>query len=233
MIPPGSVKICSLRKPEHGLWAVAAGANLVGLIFVDGRSRYVDPGIAAEIADAVRGAGSQTIVTGVFDAAAGEASAAFVDRVNRIAERVGLDLLQIHRLPEPEVLDHLERPVLLTLSPAPGSTAADIGAQLAQFTDRPKPPVAFTIDGFAPGKVGGTGETANWALVRALGERWPVVLAGGLRPDNVAAAIEQARPLAVDVSGGVERDGAKNRVKIEQFVSAARRAFAAAAPIIA
>jgi phosphoribosylanthranilate isomerase len=201
---------------------------LIGLIFVEGRSRYVQPSLAASIAANARDAGRPLLVTGVFDARPDESFRGFAERVNRIADLTGLDLIQIHRLPEGCTLDALERPVLLALSPGPGEGGGALASTMARYARSSAPPIGFTIDGHAPDRVGGTGVPADWRLVRRLGAQWPVVLAGGLTPDNVVSAVHAAAPLAVDVSGGVETDGVKDREKIERFVTNAKRAFAEA-----
>jgi phosphoribosylanthranilate isomerase len=82
--------------------------------------------------------------------------------------------------------------------------------------------VRLLLDTYRPGDYGGTGETADWSLAAGIAERLPLILAGGLNPGNVGAAIEQVSPWAVDVSSGVERDGVKDNVLIREFISAAR-----------
>jgi phosphoribosylanthranilate isomerase len=81
------------------------------------------------------------------------------------------------------------------------------------------------IDAAVPGIYGGSGHTANWDLAAKLAERYPVILAGGLNPANVAGAIDRVRPMGVDVSSGVEQDGRKHDQLIAAFVESSARAF--------
>ena len=82
---------------------------------------------------------------------------------------------------------------------------------------------AFLLDAAAPGQFGGSGQVADWTMARVLARRWPLLLAGGLRPDNVAAAVEAVRPWGVDVASGVESGpGRKDPAKMRAFVEAAR-----------
>jgi phosphoribosylanthranilate isomerase len=88
-------------------------------------------------------------------------------------------------------------------------------------SDPPRP--AFLLDAAAQGQFGGSGRVADWDMARVLARRWPLLLAGGLRPDNVAAAVEVVRPWGVDVASGVEiSPGRKDAAKMRAFVEAAR-----------
>jgi phosphoribosylanthranilate isomerase len=85
--------------------------------------------------------------------------------------------------------------------------------------------LGILVDGYAEESAGGTGVRADWRLAAEIGATFPIILAGGLDPDNVGAAIRQVRPLGVDVSSGVEIDGVKDASRIEAFIRAARTAF--------
>ncbi|MDI3339863.1 MAG: phosphoribosylanthranilate isomerase [Sphaerobacter sp.] len=219
----GLVKICSLGRPADARAAVAAGADLVGLIFAPAR-RQVTPEAAAAILAALRsGPGPAPRAVGVF-----------VDedpaRINTLAARLALDLVQLSGDEPPATLAALDRPALKTLRLPPG-TDRDAARRLAErYLAAPVPPVALIVEGWVRGAAGGTGHLADWDLAAALAREYPVILAGGLRPDNVAAAIRTVRPRGVDVSSGVEVPGAVGRKdpdRIRAFVAAARAAFAA------
>jgi phosphoribosylanthranilate isomerase len=98
-------------------------------------------------------------------------------------------------------------------------------AEIGRYHSSPQPPLAILVDGYAEEFAGGTGVRADWRLAAEIGASFPIILAGGLEPENVGTAIRQVRPLGVDVSSGVEIDGEKSSGRIEEFIRAARRAF--------
>lgn len=204
------VKICGLREVEHVAAAVEAGADLIGFIFYPRVRRYVDPHLVKEMLDAVpRG---QTRAVGVF-----------VDedphRVNAIAELCGLDLVQLSGNESPAVCRAIRVPALKTIHVARAIEREQVG----RFRDLV---YALHLDTARSGQFGGTGEAFDWTVARDLDVGMPVLLAGGLAPDNVAQAIETARPWGVDVSSGVEVDGRKDSERIRAFIGAARGALA-------
>lgn len=216
-IEPGTVKICGLREPADAVAAAVAGADLLGFIFAPTR-RYVSPEAARACIAAARAAdaGRRIRAVGVFvDASAAE--------INATADRADLDLVQLSGDEPPELVNQIDHPVLRALRPEPGATADGIVSHLAPF-GRSRP-AAFLLDGFHAGAYGGMGVRADWSLAAALAPSLPMLLAGGLRPENVADAIASVRPLGVDVSSGVETDGIKNAVLIAAFVRAAKAAF--------
>lgn len=219
LIVPGSVKICGLRTPEHTVAAVEAGADLLGFNFAATR-RYVAPADARLMVAAARAAGRAILAVGVFvDAPA--------DEMNMIADEVGLDLVQLSGDEPSEVIAAIHRPVIRALRPVPGTSAASVLAGILRMGS--VRPAAYLLDGFHAGLFGGTGVRADWTLASGLAQDVPMLLAGGLNPENVAEAIGIARPLGVDVASGVERDGIKDATLIAGFVGAAKAAFEAAA----
>jgi phosphoribosylanthranilate isomerase len=215
------IKVCGLREPVHAVAAVEAGADLIGFVFAPGRRR-VTAGEAALAIAAARGAvrSRRVLAVGVFvDAPAEE--------MNRAADEADLDLFQLHGDEEPALLARLNRPAIKALRPRPGDAAASVAARVARFATAPRPPAAYLIDGWDPAAHGGTGVRADWALVGAVAAQAPVILAGGLTPENVASAIATAAPLGVDVSSGVETGGNKDPERIAAWVANARRAFGA------
>ena len=217
----GLVKICGLREPAHAVAAVAAGADLLGFVFAPARRR-VSVEEARLSVEAAREAANDwrrgVLAVGVFvDATAEE--------MNEVVAGAEIDLLQLHGDEAPETLERLTRPVVKVLRPTLGATTAEVRVEMKRFRDVPNAPVAFLIDGYAPGARGGVGARASWALVGDISRETPVMLAGGLDADNVGETIGMTRPAGVDVSSGVESDGVKDVAKIEAFFAAARQAF--------
>jgi phosphoribosylanthranilate isomerase len=205
------VKICGLRTIEHALAAAEAGADLLGFILAPAR-RQVAPAEVAAIGAAVRAttAGRRVGLVGVF---VDEAPA----RMLAIARACGLDALQLSGGEEVGVLRELRaelpifKAVRLAGAPAEQSWLRMGGARLL-------------VDAHVPGAYGGAGVVADWDRAAELSAEREIVLAGGLTPDNVAAAIGRVRPWGVDVSSGVEAGGAKDTGKIRAFVAAAHAA---------
>ena len=143
---------------------------------------------------------------------------ATVAEMNGVAERVGLDLIQLHGDEGWEVARELVRPAVRVVHMEAGVDAAAVGGQL-----RGGHAAAVLLDS----KGGGTGKSFDWDVGAEVQRNAPFILAGGLRPDNVADAVARVRPWCVDVSSGVESDGAKDNAKIEAFVKNAKHAAAA------
>jgi phosphoribosylanthranilate isomerase len=213
------VKICGLRDPEHAAVAAAAGADLIGFIFAPAR-RQVTPETARSCISAARKAapGRELFAVGVFvDAPLSE--------MKRIAQEAGIDALQLHGSETPELLQQLPVPVLKAFRPQPGIDTAHVVAEVNRYRTSSRPPVGILIDGYSEGVPGGSGARADWRRAKEMSAAFPFLLGGGLDPENVGAAIQEVRPLGVDVSSGVEIDGIKTSYRIEAFIHAARRAF--------
>ncbi|MFA4945867.1 MAG: phosphoribosylanthranilate isomerase [Lentisphaeria bacterium] len=206
---PVLVKICGITNLEDARTAVAAGADFLGFIFVPGTPRQVTPEQAAAVIGALRaeaktGGKDLPRFVGVFR------DAPLAD-ILATAGRCGLDLIQLHGQEPPELARELgpERVwkalALRTPQEVEAATAWPAAAVLAD----------------SPG--GGTGQSCDWALAAALAARRRLVLAGGLTPENVAAAVREVRPWAVDVGSGVEAaKGKKDPAKVRAFVVQAR-----------
>jgi len=199
------VKICGITTIEDATAAVAAGADALGLVFYPASPRYIDMDRAAAIAAAVP---PFVTLTGLFVNAA-------VEDVRAVLGKVPLNLLQFHGDEDAGYCEQFLRPYIKALRMKDG---LDV---LAAMHEHPRAR-GFLLDAYRPGVPGGTGETFDWQRVPQHSGR-PVVLAGGLSPDNVARAIEAARPQAVDVSGGVEAvPGRKDPEKVRAFIEAAK-----------
>lgn len=206
------VKICGISDPRHALVAAEAGADMIGLVFYPESRRNATPEIAREVRAAV--AGTPLKVVGLF---VNEQPGT----INRVAEDVGLDIVQLSGDENPEIIAAIERPVIGTIR-VDSSGRSDEEGQFRRWQRSAPAPWAVLLDAHVPGMYGGTGTVADWFVAADLARRGRVVLAGGLHPDNVITAIHAVKPFAVDVSSGVETNGAKDADKIRAFVHAAR-----------
>ncbi len=200
------VKICGIKKKEDALVCAAAGADAIGLVFTVSPRRVQ----VQEAIDICMGLPPFISRVGVF---VDEKS----DTVQQIARLCGLTALQFHGSEDSAYCRSFSLPVIKAVRVR---TAADL-AVLGQF-----PADCFVLDTFDPDLQGGTGRSFDWSMLTALPDV-PIILAGGLNAGNVADAICLVRPYGVDVSGGVEKDGEKDKEMIDAFISAARRFEAA------
>jgi len=213
------VKICGLREPEHAFAAAAAGADLVGFIFAPAR-RQVTASAARSCIEAAReaAAGRTLLAVGVFiDAPLSE--------IEDIAAMAGLDAVQLHGAEPPDLIQHLPVPAIKALRPRPEATAGSVISEINRYVSAATPPVGILVDGYTEHALGGTGARADWAVAAEISAHSPMLLAGGLEPENVRAAIRRVRPQGVDVSSGVEIGGVKDPALITQFIRSARSAF--------
>jgi phosphoribosylanthranilate isomerase len=207
------VKICGLRTIEHALAAVDAGADLLGFIFAPAR-RQVSPAEVTHISQAIRSAtppNRRPTLVGVFVDEAPE-------RMRAVAQQCQLDAIQLSGDEPIAIADQLPDLAIIKAIRFQ-ETAAEQG-----WLSSDTPNIRLLVDAHVPGAYGGAGVVANWDRARLLARHRPIILAGGLTPANVGAAIEHVRPWGVDVSSGVETDGAKDGAKIYAFAAAARAA---------
>ena len=209
------VKICGIREEVHALAAVEAGADFVGFVFVPTR-RQVSPAKAREIVDTVKKISRAIKPVGVFvDTPASE--------VNRIADFCGLDWVQLSGNESWEYCRQIAMPIIKAIRIGQ-QLREEINAELTVGLKTLSPQRFITLlDSQVEGKYGGTGITFNWRLAQQVAREFPVIIAGGLNPENVAQAIEITTPWGVDVSSGVETDGTKDIAKIKAFIEAVRR----------
>lgn len=210
------IKICGVRSPEIARVVADNGADLMGLIFAPAR-RQVTEEQARRIVAGLHGSGAGRVpmVVGVF---VNES----VNEMNRLTDSVGLDYIQLSGDEPAEIQCALNRPVIRALRLPTGMTPAEARNLAEEYLDCPTPAMALLLDTHVTGSYGGNGIPGDWNIARGLAERYPVLLAGGLRPETVDEAIRTVRPFGVDVSSGVETDGAKDASKITQFIAAAR-----------
>jgi len=199
---PPRVKICGITRAEDALMAVEAGADALGFIFYPKSPRYITPEEARLIKTKLP----------PFVATVG----VFVDedpgRVMKIASEAGLGAVQLHGHETPAYCANMGINVIKALRVRDeGDIRAMAGYEVS----------AFLLDTYKEGQMGGTGEVFDWdlALKAVKCGKTPIILSGGLTPDNVARAVEKVRPYAVDVSSGVEvQPGVKDRDKVRDFI---------------
>jgi phosphoribosylanthranilate isomerase len=229
------VKICGVTNVEDAIAAVDAGADAIGLNFYDKSPRFLRVEAARNIVDYLR---RPATVVGVFVNSQ-------VSDILSILREARVDVIQLHGDEPAEFLaqfptrfyqDSGFRQTTLTLDCKiirvrrfDDRGVAGIASDLEECAGAGRMPMAVMVDALTPGRYGGTGETVSWVGL-ADHKRWlgdtPLILAGGLTPDNVAEAIRIVRPAAVDVASGVESAlGKKDPAKVRDFIAAARAAF--------
>lgn len=199
-------KICGITRIEDALIAAEAGADAIGLVFYAKSPRSVSIQQARDIVAALP---AFVTTVGLFVNASHK-------ELNDVLAGVALDMLQFHGDESPAECESYQRPYIKALRVKPGDDIAQLAAPYAKAR-------GILLDTYVPGVPGGTGAAFDWSLVPS-GLPQPVILAGGLSAANVQAAIEQVRPYAVDVSGGVEvGKGIKDAAKIRAFMQAVGR----------
>jgi phosphoribosylanthranilate isomerase len=201
------IKICGITRVEDAIAAVDSGADAIGLVFYAKSSRAVSIDQASIIAKAAPPFVS--IVALFVDESAAE--------IERVLNAVPVDIIQFHGSEAPQFCEQFNRPYVKALRVTPDLNLATVSNGYASSR-------GILLDSWKEGVPGGTGQSFDWRLAqKAL--PLPVILAGGLNPDNVGDAIAMLRPAAVDVSGGVESaPGIKDSGKIREFIAAVRAA---------
>ncbi len=211
------IKICGVRSPEIARVVAEQGADLMGLIFAPARRQVTEEQARQIVAGLEVDEKHRPKVVGVF---VNESA----DEMNRLADSVGLDVIQLSGDEPVEIQGALNRPAIRALRLPIGMTPAEARSLAEEYLDCPTPAMALLLDTHVSGSYGGNGIPGDWNVARALAERYPAILAGGLRPETVADALRTVQPFGVDVSSGVETDGVKDAGKIMQFIAAARAA---------
>lgn len=207
------VKICGITSYEDAREASAAGADMLGFNFHPESPRHVTPLAAGEIIRRLRADEIGTKTVGVF---VNESAA----RIREIGDACALDLIQLSGDEPPTVAKALKGKAFKALRPFSLEDAeADAEWHAGVAVGEP----SFLLDAYRPGAYGGTGQLGDWGIAARLSPKYQVLLAGGLTPENVAAAIARVRPWGVDVASGVESSaGKKDAGRMRAFVSAAK-----------
>ncbi|MEI7844052.1 MAG: phosphoribosylanthranilate isomerase [Gallionellaceae bacterium] len=200
------IKICGITR-EQDLHAVASsGADAIGLVFYEKSPRHVS---LQQAVDLLRAAPPFLTVVGLFVNPT-------VEYVREVLAQVSLDVLQFHGEETPEFCAQFGKPYLKAIRVKPGVDLVQCAALYSGAQ-------GLLLDAFVEGTQGGTGESFDWALIPK-NLPLPVILSGGLHPGNVAAAIKQVRPYAVDVSSGVEATkGIKDAAKVAAFIKEVKK----------
>ncbi len=206
MRPPVRVKICGITRGEDALAAVESGADALGFVFYSGSPRHIRLEAARDI---IRELPPFVTTVGVF-----------VDEdpstISEIVEAAGIDVVQLHG-GEPEEVCRLWPRVIKAFRVR---ELTDLDA-VARYRVS-----AYLLDTYSPDMPGGTGQVFNWDIALEAKRFGPVVLAGGLTPENVDRAVRWVRPYGVDVSSGVEREkGVKDEEKVRLFIERAKAVF--------
>jgi len=199
------VKICGITILEDALAAVEAGADALGFVFYPPSPRHIHPEQAAEI---IRRLPPFVQTVGLFVDAE-------LSIVNTTADRCGLDVVQLHGDETPGYCESVRRRVIKAFR------VRDISSldSLLQYQVS-----GCLLDAWSPAAPGGTGQSFNWEIAAVAAAQRPIILAGGLTPDNVAEAVRRVQPYAVDVSSGVEcAPGRKDVDKVRTFITRARQ----------
>ncbi len=211
------VKVCGITRPEDAELAVGLGAWALGFILWEPSPRAADPAVVAGMAPSLR---RRVELAGVFVNAT-------LDEIGTAADRLHLSLVQLHGDEGPsfcaEVARRTGARVIKALRVATHGDLEDMERFRTDF---------HLLDTAAAGMRGGTGQTWDWSLVATRRSKIPLILSGGLNPENVAAGIAAVHPYAVDVSSGVEASpGVKDHDKLRAFFAATAAHAAAAEPI--
>ncbi|HET6824090.1 MAG TPA: phosphoribosylanthranilate isomerase [Anaerolineales bacterium] len=199
------IKICGIKTVEDALAAMHAGADLIGFNFYPKSPRYIDVGQCRDIMAVMRKYGQLTYVGVFVNASAKEVCATL--------ETAALTLAQLHGDETVQMMQSLNGKAFKAFRGIPQSVDG--------FARHGAP--ALLVDASVKGVYGGTGEIADWSAATVLAQQYPLLLAGGLIPENVAEAVRKVRPWGVDVASGVESaPGKKDLAKMRAFVQAVR-----------
>jgi phosphoribosylanthranilate isomerase len=194
------IKICGITNVEDAMVAVEAGADVLGFVFYEKSLRFINPVRAAEIISRLPPF-IQTV--GLF---VNEDS----EKINWTADYCGLDLVQLHGDESPEDCLEVNRRVIKAFR-VQNIVSID-PLNMYQVS-------GYLLDAWSPDAYGGTGRTFNWELAEAARKFGPIILAGGLSPENIAEAIKSVKPYGVDVSSGVESaPGKKDAAMVKEFI---------------
>jgi phosphoribosylanthranilate isomerase len=210
------IKICGIKEKSHALGASKAGADFIGLVMAPS-PRQVSVVQAREIVGVIKEHGEATETVGVFVNMPAPA-------VNQIARDCSLDWIQLSGNETWGYCQMIKRP-LIKVAHIVRQSPDEIGDYLARGCEALSGQrYLYLLDSKVDDRYGGTGIAFDWGLAGTVARRFPVIIAGGLSPENVGEAIKTVAPWGVDVSSGVEVNGVKSINRIKAFIEAVRRA---------
>lgn len=219
---PVLVKTCGLRSVEAVEVAIEAGADAIGFMLAPSKRQVA----LAEAVAIRKKLPDAAIARPAFVAVTVNPTDA---EIAAIAESGGFDGIQLSGDESPAILARI--PASLSawkaFRPGPEDPVDAVLRNIADWLQGPNLAARIMLDAYHPGSYGGSGVVGNWMLAAEVAKRHPIILAGGLTPENVGAAIAEVNPAGVDVSSGIETDGVKDTAKIAAFICAARSASAA------
>ncbi len=214
-----TVKICGITNVRDARIATGAGADAIGLNFFLNSPRCVDQPTAESIIATLP---TTVVKVGVFVNAA-------IDEIRDIADKLGLDAIQLHGDETPEFLSQLGSTAVIRAFRCHAGELVPVGRYIQRCRQLGCLPRAILLDAYQTEQYGGTGKTVDWQSVarsRDMLSGLPLILAGGLTPDNIVTAIKTVDPDAVDTASGVEiSPGKKDAMLVQTFISAARSAI--------
>ncbi|HEY3323975.1 MAG TPA: phosphoribosylanthranilate isomerase [Planctomycetota bacterium] len=207
------IKICGITRVEDSRAAIALGADAIGVNFVKESPRYIGEPANARALIEQSGPGAKILWAGVF-------ARWTIDQIVIAVRTAGLQIVQLHGDESPEFVADIKSRLPRGVSVWKAfrvATAADL-EPLGNY-----PCDANLVDAKCAGVLGGSGQRFDWSLLKNISRQKPLVLAGGLGPDNVTEAVREVRPDWVDVASGVEsKPGVKDNALVERFITAAR-----------
>jgi len=242
---PTLVKICGVMDPTMALAVAESGADFIGLVFAESRRKLsIEQG--KEIASVIHNYRKQNLVLQTVTTSPSQSFThwtkqvesivtstkplivgVFADNdphyVNQVAKEVPLDIIQLSGHEGFSVVNDMVLPTVKALHVSATDTASHLLSQLPAAADQAQNLMGILLDTFDPAVKGGSGRAFNWDVAQELAQQVPFFLAGGLNPDNIASAVGQVNPWAVDVSSGVESDSKKDLQKVKQFITRAKQ----------
>ncbi len=209
------IKLCGLRSLEDTRAAIKAGSTALGFNFAPESTRRVTPDFVAGLRDVLTA--PPTFVGITVNLSVSENLDVF--------DEARLDMLQLSGDEPTDTLFDLDVPLIKTIRVPSDASVDDAVRAVDVWFNHAKAPELVIVEGQHGAAYGGTGQRASSRLVREISVRYPIVLAGGLTPENVEAAIREIAPIGVDTASGVEKDGVKDAEKMTAFVANAREAF--------
>ncbi|MBV5323395.1 phosphoribosylanthranilate isomerase [bacterium] len=208
------IKICGIKNLSDALAAIEAGANYLGFNFYPKSIRFIEKSACAEIASVLKREHPQIKLVGVFVNSS-------VEEIKDILQTCNLDFAQLHGDETPEMVASFNGKAFKAIRVSAQSVDPSVDPFLKSVPESASP--AFLVDAAVKGVYGGSGVTADWSAAAELAKKYPLLLAGGLTPENVADAVRQVKPWGVDVASGVESAlGEKDAAKMSAFVKAVK-----------